>query len=60
LTELSTDPLSVRESYLAGLQKHLAEVENACRGLGVDYVRVRTDDDLGRVLADYLQKRGGK
>jgi len=60
LTELSTDPLSVRESYLTGLQKHLAEVENVCRMLGVDYILVRTDDDLGRVLASYLQKRGGK
>ncbi len=60
LLELSTDPLSIRESYLAGLQKHLNEVENVCRALGVDYVRVRTDDDLGIALAGYLQKRGGK
>jgi uncharacterized protein (DUF58 family) len=57
LPEISTDPLSVRETYLAGLHKHLADVETACRTLETDHVLVRTDDDLGRVLAEYLQKR---
>ena len=59
LPEVSTDPLSVREGYLAELGKHLAAVEAACRGLETDLVRVRTDDDLGAVLAGYLRKRGG-
>ena len=60
LPEVSTDPLSVRESYLSELGKHLSAVEAACRGLETDLVRVRTDDDLGAVLAGYLRKRGGK
>ena len=60
LPEISTDPLSVRESYLSELGKHLAEIETVCRTLESDYVRVRTDDDLGRVLAGYLQKRRGR
>jgi uncharacterized protein (DUF58 family) len=51
LPEISTDPLSVRDSYLAELGKHLAAVEAACRGLEVDLVRVRTDADLGVELA---------
>ena len=60
LPEISTDPLSIRESYLAGMNAHLVEVETACRDHGVDYMRVRTDADLGRTLADYLQRRQGR
>jgi len=57
LPEISTDPLSVRESYLAELKKHQTAIESACRTLAVDHVLVRTDDDLGKVMAEYLQKR---
>jgi len=60
LPEISTDPLSVRDSYLAGLNAHLAEIENACRIHGVDYTLVRTDDDIGLILAEYLQRRQGR
>ncbi len=60
LPEISTDPLSIRESYLAGMNAHLAEVETACRVHEVDYVRVRTDENIGQTLADYLQKRQGR
>lgn len=59
LPEISTDPLSVRDSYLTEFNKHQAALEAACRTLAVDRVIVRTDDDLGRVLAEYLQKRRG-
>ena len=60
LPEISTDPLSIRDSYLAELHRHLGEIEAACRSLEVDHVRVRTDDDLGLVLAAYLQMRKGR
>ena len=60
LPEISTDPLSIRDSYLGELGRHLAELETACRSLETDLIRVRTDDDLGRVLAAYLQKRQGR
>ena len=60
MPEISTDPLTVRESYLAALGKHLSEIETACRMQEIDYVLVRTDDDLGGVLAGYLQKRRGR
>ena len=58
--EISTDPLSVRDSYLTELHKHLAAIETACRTLGADLIRVRTDDNPGQVLANFLQKRCGK
>jgi uncharacterized protein (DUF58 family) len=57
--EISTDPVGVRDSYLAALGAHLAELDEATRTLGVELVRVRTDDDLGSALAGYLQKRQG-
>jgi uncharacterized protein (DUF58 family) len=57
LPEVSTDPQSVRESYLAALREHLSLIENGCRAQEIDYSLVRTDEDLGRVLASYLQKR---
>lgn len=59
LPEVSTDPLSVRAGYLAAFGKHLAEVEEVCRAAAADLVRVRTDDDLGAVLATYLRRRAG-
>lgn len=60
LPEISTDPLAIRESYLAELGKHLAAVEAVCRSAEADYIRVRTDDDLGALLAAYLRKRSGQ
>ena len=57
--EISTDPVGVRDSYLAALHAHLAELDEATRTLGVELVRVRTDADLGGILAGYLQKRQG-
>lgn len=59
LPEILTDPPGVRDSYLKALHAHVAAVEAGCRGLEVDYVRLRTDGDLGRDLAGYLQKRRG-
>ena len=60
LPEILTDPLGVRESYLKALGEHIEAVEAGCRGMEIDYVRLRTDADLGHDLAAYLQKRGGK
>ncbi|QEL19103.1 DUF58 domain-containing protein [Limnoglobus roseus] len=58
--ELSTDPLSIRESYLTELGNHLGQIQQACRTLEADYVRLRTDADLGHELSIYLRRRFGK
>ena len=55
--KLPTDPLSIRESYLKGLREHLAAIEAGCRSEETDYVRFRTDEDLGATLAAYLRRR---
>lgn len=57
LPELSTDPLTVRDSYLKAFAAHQAELESLCQSLQIDLVRVRTDEDIGLTLAMYLQKR---
>jgi uncharacterized protein (DUF58 family) len=57
--ELGTDPLTVRADYLAAFGAHLRQVDDVCRTAAADLVRVRTDDDLGAVLATYLRKRAG-
>jgi uncharacterized protein (DUF58 family) len=57
LPEVLTDPPGVRESYLKALNQHIAGIEAGCRAMEIDYVRLRTDADLGHELAAYLQKR---
>ncbi len=58
--ELLTDPVSVREGYLAEFNAFREEVQNACRQYEAEYVELRTDADLGRVLAEFLANRNGR
>jgi uncharacterized protein (DUF58 family) len=60
LPEILTDPVGVRESYLKAFEEHAGAIQDGCRGLEIDYVRLRTDADLGHDLAAYLQKRLGR
>jgi uncharacterized protein (DUF58 family) len=57
LPNLTTDPQSIRDVYLREFQKHLRAFESVARNHEAEIVRVRTDDDLGRLLATYLGKR---
>jgi uncharacterized protein (DUF58 family) len=57
LPEILTDPPGIRENYLKALHAHIAEIETGCRAMEIDYVRLRTDGNLGHDLAAYLQKR---
>jgi uncharacterized protein (DUF58 family) len=54
---LPTEPLAVREHYLAKLNEHLQAIEAACREHETDYLRIKTDSDLGVELATYLRSR---
>ncbi len=60
LNLLKTDPLAIREQYLTRFNAHLSELETGCRNLEVDFLRLRTDADLSRELANYLQSRSSK
>ncbi|WP_439627244.1 DUF58 domain-containing protein [Gemmata sp.] len=57
LPEILTDPPGIRDSYLKAFNDHVAAIEAGCRAMEIDCVRLRTDADLGRDLAAYLQKR---
>ncbi len=57
--EILTDPQGIRDSYLKAFQTHVGAIEAGCRAMEIDYVRLRTDSDLGHDLAAYLQKRRG-
>jgi uncharacterized protein (DUF58 family) len=60
LPEILTDPLGVRDGYLKAFGDHVAALENGCRGMEIDLVRLRTDADLGHDLTAYLQSRRGR
>ena len=60
MPEILTDPLGVRDGYLKAFGDHVAAIENGCRGMEIDLVRLRTDADLGHDLTAYLQKRRGR
>lgn len=58
--ELLTDPRGLRAGYLRELAKFENELQQACRALDVDLVPLRTDENLGFVLAKYLAHRAAK
>jgi len=51
------DPPAVRAEYLKQMHKHLARLEEIVTGLGGDYVRMTTNNDLADVLGWYLRSR---
>lgn len=57
LPDLLTDPIGVRESYLAEFNAFRDEIQTTCRLNQMDYVELRTDRDLGISLAEYLNRR---
>lgn len=60
MPDLLTDPRGVREAYLEEFNAFRTEVIQGCRNLQIDYVPLRTDQDLGRTLAAYLSGRPAK
>ncbi len=58
--QVLTDPLGVRDRYLAALARHRDALEAGCRALETDLMLLRTDADLGHALAAYLQRRQGR
>jgi uncharacterized protein (DUF58 family) len=55
--ELLTDPRSLRQGYLEQIGLFLTEMEQGCRHQNMDYVRLRTSDNLGVALSAYLAHR---
>jgi uncharacterized protein (DUF58 family) len=57
LPEILTEPHALRRAYQAELSTYLAELKKACRMVDIDYVPMRTDEDLDIPLSGYLASR---
>jgi uncharacterized protein (DUF58 family) len=60
LPDLLTDPVGVRDGYLAEFNAFRKELQTGCRLHNIDYVELRTDKDLGLSLAEYLVRRSAR
>ena len=54
------DPASVRRQYLERLREFLDRLEEAVTGIGGDYVRTATGEDLAETLALFLRSRAAR
>ena len=52
------DPAKLRANYLRRLRAHLDQVQTYCRKAQADYLLLDNADDLGRLLALHLIRRG--
>jgi uncharacterized protein (DUF58 family) len=57
LPEILTEPHALRRAYQAEIGAYLAELKKACRMVDIDYVPMRTDEDLDIPLSGYLASR---
>lgn len=57
--DLICDPRSLREGYLAAMQKFLEEMRHSCARQMIDYQTIRTSEHLDAVLRSYLTHRLG-
>jgi hypothetical protein len=57
--DLVCDPRSLREGYLAAIQRFLEEVRRHCSRSLVDYQTIRTSSHLDAALGHYLNHRLG-
>ena len=55
--ELTTQPDQLRNLYLQGLNRYLAEFDDVCRRNRVERVPVDTSRSVGDVLTEYLNER---
>lgn len=55
--QLHAEPRALRASYLAAVERFLAETRKTCASAGVDYVLVNTQEPLDAVLSGYLAFR---
>jgi len=55
--QVQTEPRALKRSYLAAVERFLAEVRGACAAVGVDYLLMNTGQPLDAVLGGYLALR---
>jgi uncharacterized protein (DUF58 family) len=57
LPEILTEPHALRRAYQAELRAYLAEIKKGCQMINIDYVPLRTDQELDTALSSYLASR---
>ena len=57
MPEILTEPHALRRAYQAELGAFLAELKRGCQMIDIDYVPLRTDQDLDGPLSTYLASR---
>jgi uncharacterized protein (DUF58 family) len=55
--ELVTEAGQLRAAYTEAIENWLDELKRGCRGRGIDYEALTTDEPLDRALYDYLARR---
>lgn len=55
--ELFAEPWAFRKAYQHAMQEFTQSVRDACGRRGIDYLLLRTDQDLGTALSHYLHAR---
>jgi uncharacterized protein (DUF58 family) len=55
--ELYAEPWAFRKAYGAAMQEFISGVRDGCGSRGIDYLLLRTDEELARALSHYLHAR---
>ena len=60
VSQVLTDPHALRRAYREEVTSFLKEIEKACRMADIDYVPLRTDQNLGIAISSYLASRSAR
>jgi uncharacterized protein (DUF58 family) len=55
--ELFAEPWAFRKAYRQAMQTFIGDVGARCRSAGIDHLLIKTSDDLGRAMSQYLHQR---
>ena len=55
--EIFGEPWAFRKAYKAAMNAFVDTVTSNCLARGIDHVLIRTDEDLGQAMAQYLHRR---
>jgi uncharacterized protein (DUF58 family) len=58
--EIFAEPWAFRRLYKQAMENFIGEVGRRCRGGGIDYLQLKTSDDLGLAMSHYLHARQRK
>ena len=58
LPDVLADPHALRRAYQDELKAYLADLKKGCQSIDIDYVPLRTDQELDGPLTSYLASRG--